>query len=58
MSTPADPLFAEQQRIESRLARLRAGESAVINGVPCTVISLQTAVLLDRVHDGEPPHAA
>ena len=49
MSTPTtDRVAAEQYRIERELAGLRAGESAVINGTVCTVISLRVADLLAR----------
>jgi hypothetical protein len=34
--------------LERRLAGLAAGESTVINGVPCTAVSLEVAGLLDR----------
>lgn len=34
--------------LEARLAGLAPGESAVINGVTCTGVSLQVAVLLER----------
>jgi hypothetical protein len=42
---------AEQHRIERIVAGLRAGESAVINGVECTAVSLAAAVLLDRYRE-------
>jgi hypothetical protein len=45
------PALAEQHRIERIVAGLRAGESAVINGVECTAVSLAAAVLLDRYRE-------
>jgi hypothetical protein len=46
--SPANPVIAEQHRIERIVAGLRNGESTVINGTPVTAVSLQVADLLGR----------
>ena len=42
------PVVAEQHRIEQQLAGLKNGESTVINGTLCTMVSPQVAELVQR----------
>lgn len=43
LSAAADPVVAEQHRVERLASSLRAGKSTVINGTPVTAVSLAVA---------------
>lgn len=53
----ADPVLAEQLRIERLVSGLRVGESTVINGTPVTAVSLAVAEAI-TVHETAARRAA